>query len=268
MNFWEKITEWSLNTGIRIVIALVVLVISWYVINLVAARILKKQSGSDRLDKTVVRASVNIIKTVLKVLVVLSLVSYLGINTSGITAVLASFGVGIGLAVNGSLANLAGGIVILFTRPFKVDDYIRINDVEGRVLDIQLINTKLLTLDNSTIYMPNSMVSSATVINYTEAGKRRMELVFPVAYGDDCDKAIGILKDVCKGADCVLTEPETRVFIKNYGSSSIDICCWIWVNSADYWHVYYDIIGQVKAAYDKEGLTIPFEQLDVHVIKD
>ena len=204
----------------------------------------------------------------LKIVVVICLVGYLGIDTSGLTALVASFGVCIGLAVNGAVSNMAGGVMIILTRPFKIDDYIEAQGHSGTVVDIHLTNTKLVTPDNKVIYIPNGALANGDIVNYSEKDTRRVDFLFSIGYGDDFEKAKAIVKNICESHELVLKDPAPFVRVKEHGASSINIVTRVWTKSSDYWTVYFDLTEKVKTEFDKEGIEIPFNQLDVHVKKD
>lgn len=272
---WNKIKEtvlgWLTTTGIKILVALLVLIVAFTLINRISKQIEKrsrKQEGTKHVDKTVYRTLGYIAKIGLKILVVLSLVAYLGIDTGAITALIASLGVGVGLAVNGTLSNLAGGMLLLFTRPFKDGDYIAANGYEGYVEDIFICNTKIRTNDNKIVYLPNGKLSTSEIVNYTEKNTRRVDLTYSISYADDFEKAEQIVKDVAAANPKILQEPAPKARITAHSASSIDLFCPVWCKTEDYWDVLFDMNEQVKKAFDLNGISIPFNQMDVHVKND
>lgn len=264
-NLMNKLIEWGAQTGIKIVIALIILMITFRIITVLGRRIEKRAETNPKMDKTLTKTLVYMGKIALKIIVVITLVGFLGIDTSGLTALVASLGVCAGLAVNGALSNFAGGVLILITRPFKVDDYISVAGYEGTVKDIFIINTKILTLDNKVVYLPNGTVSSSPIVNYTAQGIRRVDLEMSIAYGNDFKKAEEILMNVLTQHEKVLQDPAPTVRMVEHGESGIKLCCRPWVDVADYWDVYFDVLEQTKEAFDEQGITIPYNQLDVHV---
>lgn len=263
----NTVLSWCLNTGIKIIIALLILIISFRIINVVSRKIEKKLNSKDKLDKTLVRVLEYIGKIGAKIIVVICLVGYLGIDTSGLTALVTSLGVCAGLAVNGALSNLAGGVLIIFTRPFKVDDYIEVegSSISGTVEDIQIVCTKLRTPDNKVIYVPNGNLSNSNIINYSEKATRRIGFTFAIAYENDFEKAKAIIMDICSSHELVLTDPAPFVRVSEHGQNSINITARVWVKSEDYWTVHFDILEAVKKSFDENGISIPYNQLDVHV---
>lgn len=260
----NTLVQWATNTGVKIIIALVLMFISFKIINTVAKQIVKRGEKKNA-DKTIFKTLAYVLKIGLKVVVIICLIGYLGIDTSGLTALVASLGVGIGLAVNGALSNLAGGVLIILTRPFKIDDYIEALGYSGTVVDIHITNTKLLTPDNKVIYLPNGTLSNAEIVNYSEKDLRRVDFMFSIGYDDDFTKAKQIITNICEAHELVLKDPQPFVRVKEHGSSSINITARAWVKNADYWTVYFDVIESVKTAFDKEGIEIPFNQLDVNI---
>jgi small conductance mechanosensitive channel len=271
---WETIGEtllsWCLNTGIKILIALVLLIVSFRIINLISRRIERGTKLTARHDKTIMKVITYIGKVGAKILVVMCLVAYLGIDTSGLTALVTSLGVCAGLAVNGALSNLAGGVIIIFTRPFKLDDYIEVegSGISGTVEDIQIVCTKLRTPDNKTIYVPNGTLSNSNIINYSEKDTRRVDFTFSIDYTNDFEKAKALILAVCNSHKLVMSDPEPFVRMSEHGQSSIDITARVWVKSDDYWTVRFDILEAVKQTFDENNISIPYNQLDVHIKKE
>ncbi len=265
----NSIASWATNTGVKIVIALVILFVSFRLITVISRKIEKKLlTGKKPIDKTLTTTFAYVIRILLKVLVVICLIGYLGIDTSGFTALIASLGVGVGLAVNGALSNLAGGVLLLITRPFKVDDYIEACGYSGTVEDIHIINTRLRTPDNKIVYIPNGTLSTSSVVNYSEKDIRRVDLTFSIGYSNDFEKAKAIILGLVTSHEKVLSDPEPFVRVSEHGASSINIVTRAWVKSADYWTVHFDLLESVKAEFDKQGIEIPYNQLDVHVKND
>lgn len=272
----KSIVSWGANTGIKIIISLLVLFISFKIINAIAKKIekagekktLENEKHLVKTDKTVMKTLAYIFKLVLKIVVAICLIGYLGIDTSGLTALIASFGVCIGLAVNGALSNLAGGVLIILTRPFRVDDYIEAQGYAGTVSDIHITNTKLITPDNKVIYIPNGPLANGNILNYSEKDTRRVDFSFSIAYGADHEKAKAILKEICDNHELVLKDPAPFIRVGEHAASSINITTRVWTKSADYWTVHFDILEKVKIEFDNNGIEIPFDQLDVHIKND
>lgn len=265
----NTVIDWATHTGIKIVIALLIWFISFRIINVVARKMEKRMlNGKHPLDKTLTRTFVYLLKLVLKVIIIVCLIGYLGIDTSGITALIASFGVCVGLAVNGALSNFAGGVLLLITRPFCVDDFIEAAGHSGTVEDIHLVNTRIRTPDNKIVYIPNGTLSTSSIINYSEKETRRVDLTFSIGYSDNFEEAKQIITDICTSHEKVLKDPAPFIRVVEHGASSINIVTRVWVFNSDYWDVHFDLLESVKKAFDEKGIEIPFNQLDVHVKND
>lgn len=270
---WESIKSWITSEAVwgsiaRVVIALILMLISFKIINAFCRKIERKGENKNA-DKTIMKTLAYILRLGLKIIITICLVGFVGIDTSGLTALIASFGVCIGLAVNGALSNLAGGILIILTRPFRVDDYIEAQGHSGTVVDIHITYTKLLTPDNKVVYIPNGPLSNGDIVNYSEKDLRRVDFTFSIGYADDYEKAKNIILDICSKHELVLTEPAAPfVRMAEHGASSINIKARVWTKNSDYWTVNFDVIEAVKKAFDENGIEIPFNQLDVHIKND
>lgn len=265
--FWDQIVTWIRTGGMKLLFAVVVLILTFALINWFAKKIgarAEKQIGEGKLDKTLYKSISYIVRVMAKVLVVVALIGYLGFDTSGFAAILTSLGVGIGLAVNGTLSNFAGGILLLITRPFTDDDFIEACGFSGTVEDILICNTKIRTPDNKVVYLPNGKLSTSEIVNYSKKPTRRVDLTFSVAYEDDFEKAKEIILSVCRENPKVLTDPAPTARVSEHGESSINISAKAWCRNEDYWDTRFDLLEGVKSAFDKEGIHIPYPQLDVH----
>ena len=263
----NSVVNWATTVGVKILIALVVLFISFKVINVVGRKI-EKTAEKKNADKTIMRTIAYIFKIGMKVIVTICLVGYVGIDTSALTALVASLGVCVGLAVNGALSNLAGGVLIILTRPFRIDDYIEAQGYSGTVEDIHITNTRLRTPDNKIVYIPNGALSSGSVVNYSLQSTRRVDEVFSISYAADFNKAKAILAELYENHPLVLKDPAIFIRMSEHAASSINITVRVWVNSADYWTVKFDMLEAVKERFDAEGIEIPFNQMDVHIKND
>ena len=263
----NNIINWSLTAGVRIIIGLLLLFISFKFVNAVARKI-NKTGEKGKLDKTLARTFAYVFGISMKCLVVICFIGFIGIDTSGLAALVVSLGACVGLALNGALSNLAGGILIIITRPFRVDDFIEVQGYSGTVEDIHITTTKIRTGDNKIVYIPNGPLSSGTIVNYSVKDTRRVDFTFSIGYKDDFDKAKLIVMDICKSHRLVLDNPAPMVRVSSHGESSIKLVTRVWVKTEDYWTVNFDILEAVKSAFDKEGIEIPFNQLDVHVKND
>ena len=259
-----KILEWATNVGLRIVIAVVLLILSFKLINWISKKIIKN-AEEKHADKTVTKTLVHVGAIAAKCIVVVCLIGFLGIDTSALTALIASFGVCIGLAVNGALSNIAGGVLILVTRPFKVDDFIEAQGTSGTVTDINMTATRVVTPDNKVVYIPNGPLANGNIVNYSEKDTRRVDITFAIAAGSDADKAIEIVKNVLSSHSLVLSDPAPFVRLNENGDSCMRITSRAWTKSGDYWTVYFDILQSVKDEFGKNGISAPHNQIDVHI---
>ncbi len=261
----QTLGNWAATTGIKIVIAVLVLIIGFKVINAIFKRLETKILAAGKIDHTLAKTLVYIGKAGLKILLAVCMVGYLGIETSSISALIASLGVSVGLAINGAVSNFAGGMLLLVTRPFKIGDYISAQGVEGIVEEIRIINTKLVTLDNKVVYLPNGALSSGNIVNYSEKELRRVDLDFSVA-GNDPELVKKTILDVCAANDLVLTDPAPFARVTDFGAGNgTKVTVRAWTKSATYWDVYLGLLEQTKVAFDAAGIVIPYNQLDVHM---
>ena len=261
----NTLMHWAMNTGLRIIAGLLLLFITFRLINRIARRIERKAHERGQ-DKTMVTTLSYIGRLVMKCVVAVCLVSFVGIDTSGLTALITSIGVCFGLAVNGALSNFAGGVMLLITRPFRIDDYIEAQGYAGTVEEIHITNTRIRTPDNKVVYVPNGALSTGSVVNYSEKPTRRVDFTFSISYDADFERARALIRSVCEAHELVHKDPAPMIRMSEHAASSINITTRVWVASGDYWTVRFDILEAVKRAFDENGITIPFNQLDVHVI--
>lgn len=261
---WQKIVDWAMNVGIKIIIALVIMFISFKIINFLTKR-LYKHFQKKQVDETIARVSYNLLKLTLKILVLICLVGYVGIETASISAVIASLGVGISLAVQGTLSNFAGGVIIVLMRPFKLGDYITTNGESGTVEDIKLFYTNIVTPDNRLVMIPNGQLANNVIVNTSAKEDRRCDVMMSIAYNTDTELAKKLIKEVCEANELIFDTPSPFVEIQEFGDSAINLTVRVWCKSKDYWTVNYYLLNEIKKAFDLNGIEIPFNQLDVTV---
>ena len=191
----------------------------------------------------------------------------LGVEMTSFIAILAAVGLAIGMALSGTLQNFAGGVIILLIKPFKVGHYISAQGHSGTVNEIQIFNTILKTPDNVTIIIPNGGLSTSSMTNYSVEAQRRVDFLFGIGYGDDVDKAKKVLKKLIDEDDRILQEPAPFIAVNELGDSSVNLVVRVWAEAANYWGIFFDMHEKVYKTFDKEGLNIPFPQMDVHVQK-
>ncbi|MBQ2987567.1 MAG: mechanosensitive ion channel [Clostridia bacterium] len=263
----NALVSWATNVGIKLLIALAVMAVAFRIINLIGRRI-EKSAEKHRADKTIMRTAAYIFRVAMKLAVAVCLVSYVGIDTGGFAALIASLGVCVGLAVNGALSNLAGGVLIILTRPFRIDDMIEAQGYSGIVEDIHITHTVLRTLDNKTVYIPNGPLSSGTVVNCSRKDIRRVDEVFHISHDADYRKAKEILTEIVEAHPLALKEPAPFVRLGEPAGMRLSITVRVWVRTEDYWTVKADLPEAVKERFDAAGIAVPFEQMDVHIRND
>ena len=201
----------------------------------------------------------------IKIILILMVMNYVGIETTGLAAVIGAAGIGIGLAVQGSLSNLAGGVVILFIRPFNVGDYIDAAGLSGTVEKIGMFYTTLLSIDNKVELIPNGTLANGNIVNYTSKPERRVDLTFSVAYEEDVYKVKNILTNIVNNNELIMKNPEPFVGLSEHGESSINFVVRAWCKTEDYWDIYFDLLEKVKVKFDEENVVIPYPQMDVRI---
>ena len=266
-DFLATALDFAISAGIKVIIAIALLIASFKLVNYLARRI-ERTGEEGKLDKTLARAVAYAFRLAFKALIAICLIGFVGIDTGGFTALIVSLGAGIGLALNGALSNLAGGIIIVLTRPIRVDDFIETQGYSGTVEDIHITNTKLRTPDNKVVYIPNGPLSSGTIVNYSVKDTRRVDFTFQIGYSDDFERAKQVITDICTAHPLVLLEPSPTVRVSSHGESGVELTARVWVKSENYWEVKFDILELVKTAFDKRGIEIPYRQLDIHLKKD
>lgn len=250
--------------GPNILGALVILVLGWWIAKLLTGgvrRALRRAS----VDETLVRFMGSVLYAAIMVLVGIAAVGRLGVNTTSFAAVVAAAGLAIGLAFQGSLSNLAAGVLLILFRPFRAGDYVEAGGVAGTVQEVQIFATILHTPDNRRIIVGNADITSAPITNYSANDTRRVDMVFGVAYEDDVQRAKQIVGDILLADERVLREPEPMVVLLQLADSSVNLAVRPWCAKDDYWSLYFDLNERVKAAFEGAGITIPFPQRDVHL---
>ena len=260
----EKAISLVMTYTPKLLLAILTLVVGlWLVnrfVNLLDHRLGKK-------DPTLNKFLCGLISAVLKVMLLISVASMIGIETTSFIAVVGAAGLAIGLALQGSLANFAGGVLILIFKPFKVGDTIEAEGHLGSVAEIQILYTVINTFDNKRVVIPNGSLSNATLINVSVYDKRRCDMTFGIGYDDDIDKAKKVLQRLFEEDERSLTDPAPRICVGGLGDNSVDLMFRPWVATDDLWPYYWDMQEKVKKAFDEEGISIPYPQRDVHLYK-
>ncbi len=265
----DRLIDWGIDAGKNIIGAILIFIIGRFIIkqiNRLVSKILRKR----KLEVSVETFLKSLLSILLNLVLAFAIISKLGIETTSIAALLASAGVAVGMALSGNLSNFAGGLIILVFKPFKVGDYIDTEtaDVSGTVKEIQIFHTVLATLDNKIIYVPNGVLSSSAITNYSKQNMRRAEWIIGIEYGEDVDKVKGVLEELIEADTRILKDPAPLVALKALSASSVDIVVRAWAKSEDYWSVYFDMNKKIYDTFNRKGIGFPFPQLTVHQAKD
>lgn len=263
----DHLSELLATHGLKIAVSLLVLWIGWKLIG-VAVRLLDKGLEKSQTETTLRNFLCSLIGALLKVMLLISVVSMVGIQTTSFVAVLGAAGLAVGLALQGSLSNFAGGVLILLFKPFKAGDFIEAQGIAGVVMDIQIFTTRMVTGDNKMIFVPNGPLANGNIINYSAQSERRVDLVFGISYGDSIDKARDTINRVIAMDERIIRDQESReplVVISALADSSVNFTVRVWTSTADYWAVFFAMQENVKKAFDADGISIPFPQRDVHL---
>ncbi|MBN2635155.1 MAG: mechanosensitive ion channel [Prolixibacteraceae bacterium] len=262
----ERIYDLIMIYGPKLIGAIITLIIGLWVINILQ-RVVRKGFEKRNVDISLRGFLNSMIGILLKIMLFISVVGMLGVEMTSFIAILGAAGLAVGLALSGTLQNFAGGVMILIFKPFKVGDYIDAQGHSGSVNEIQIFNTILKTPDNKTIIIPNGGLSTGSMVNYSAEPQRRVDFVFGIAYGDDMDKARSVLQKLIDDDERILKEPAPFIAVSELADSSVNIVVRVWADAANYWGIYFDMHEKVYKTFDKEGLNIPFPQMDVHLQK-
>ena len=259
----EKITDIAITFGPKIISSLIVLFVGNWLIKKIII-LLKKLFKKNSLDESLQKFLLSLIAWSLKLFLIITVLGQLGVATSSFVAIIGAAGLAIGLALQGSLANFAGGALIMLFKPFKVGDLIEAQGVVGVVKEIQIFTTILTTPENKTVIVPNGALSNDKIVNFTEQGRLRVDLSVGISYDADIKKAKDVLMDVMKKHSLVLNDPEPSVFVTELADSFVNLAVRPWAKAEDYWTVYGDILEQSKNALDEAGIEIPYPQIVLH----
>ncbi len=261
---WDKFSVYAVDYGLRIIYALLILVIGKWVARLIT-KLVEKALVKAEVDPSLASFTKSLAYIGLMVFIVIAALNKLGIETTSFIAIIGAAGLAVGLALQGSLANFAAGVMLIIFKPFKVGDFIEAAGKLGTVIEIQIFNTIIDHPDNRRMIIPNSKITGDIVTNFSDLQKRRIDLVFGISYGDDMKKAKAALEKVCADDPRILKDPKPTVAVFELGESSVNLVCRPYVKPADYWAVYFDTVESGKSALEQSGCTIPFPQRDVHM---
>lgn len=259
----KKLISLGVDAGKSILLAIAIYIAGRFIINLIN-RLVRQMLERKNVDPTIQSFLKSFVSILLNVLLIITVISALGVNTTSFAALLASVGVAAGMALSGNLQNLAGGLIILLFKPFKVDDMIEAQGVMGKVKEIQIIHTILLTPDNKEIYLPNGALSSGSITNYNKMETRRVDFAVSVEYGTEVGKVIDTLKNIADSDDRILKDPEPFCALSALADSSVNFAFRVWVNGADYWAVYFDLNKKIYEEFNRQDIKFPFPQLQIH----
>lgn len=267
---WEemlnKLLGWAVDFAVKLLAAALVMIIGRLLIKWIMKRIGKSRFAKKN-DATVVRVMNNFISAGLHVILIVSVIGILGVPMASVIAIVASAGVAIGLALQGALSNLAGGIMIMILRPLHIGDFVEVAGTTGTVKDVGIFYTVIHTGDNKAVTIPNGSIMASSVINYSTNATRRVDLVFNVAYGTDVERVKAILLEEADKHELVMKDPAPFARLTKQSESSLDFTLRVWTESANYWQVNFDLLETLNNRFVAEGIEIPFNQLDVHITK-
>ena len=262
--FFESDKLWDLAA---VMIKLAVMVLAGLIVLKITLKITRKALDRSSLDVVLYTFIINAIKTVAVIILITMCLGLLGVQLSTIIAVIGAAGAAIALALKDSLANIAGGVMIIVTKPFNRDDYIDIGNVSGKVKDIDLFITTLMTYDNKTITVPNGLVNTSILINHSKEDIRRVDCKFNIGYSSDIVLAKQLMKDICDRSDMVLEDPEPVIGVSDHGESAVIMDLLAWCHTDDYWTLKYFLEEEVKHVFDENNIAIPYPQMDIHIEK-
>jgi len=266
--YLDKLAETAYNIALKILLAVAIYIVGRWIIRKlkrICIRIFEKKE----IDPSLKTFLISLINISLTIVLIITIISILGIETSSFVALFASAGVAIGMALSGTLQNFAGGVMVLLFKPYRVGDVIEAQGYSGTVKEILIFNTILNTFDNKAIIIPNGSLATGIINNFSKESIRRIEWTFGIAYGDDYQKARAVVLELLQQDNRIKKEPaEPFIALSNLGPNSVDIVVRVWVDSPDYWPVYYQLNESVYTAFEKAGLNIPFPQMDIHIKKE
>jgi small conductance mechanosensitive channel len=252
--------------GLNIVFAILIFIVGKYLVGVIS-RLVKTLMGKAHMDAILVNFIGSIIKSILLLFVVIASLDQLGVNTTSLIALIGAAGLAIGLALQGSLQNLASGVMLIVFRPFRDGDFVEAGGTMGVVEEIGIFTTKMRTGDNKEVIVPNGQMFGGIITNYSARDTRRVDMVFGIGYGDDIRKAKEVITGIIEADERILKDPAPLVAVGELADSSVNFNVRPWVKSSDYWSVYFDLNEKIKGAFDENGISIPFPQMDVNLQK-
>jgi small conductance mechanosensitive channel len=263
----DKGVDLGVDLGIKVATAVGIFLVGKFAVRLVVSAIAKVMQ-KQQVDKTLETFICNLVRTALMIVVVIAAIGAVGIQTTSFIAIFGAAGLAVGLALQGSLSNFASGVLIVLFRPYRVGDWIEAAGISGSVEQVQILTTILKTGDNKQIIVPNSQIMDSIITNYSANDTRRVDMVVGVSYGDDLDQVRKTLKDILAVEDRILPEPAPTIAVSALADSSVNFVVRPWVKTSDYWGVMFDLTEAIKKRFDKEGISFPFPQQDVHLYNE
>ena len=248
--------------------AAAIIIVAGVVVSKLIGKLAIKGMRAKGVDPSVHSFIKTIIVFIVNLIFILSALSTLNVDVNSFVTALGAAGITAGLGLQASISQFASGIQILFNHPFKSGDFIDIGSVSGKVQEIKMMYTVLITMDNKRVIIPNSTITSSNIINYNAENKRRLDLIYSISYNDDIAKAKSVILDVIKNNEYILPDPAPVVAVKEHAASSVNLACLVWCSGEHYWDVLYSMQENVKLAFDKNGISIPYGQVDVHIVKE
>ena len=263
----DKLIDIIQNYGLPIVWAILIFIVGRIASRIISNSVAKIMVKSN-VDETLVKFAKNMIYIALMIFVILAALGKLGIETTSFAAIIAAAGLAIGLSLQGTLGNFAAGVMLILFRPFKVGDFVEAGGVAGIIEEIQIFSTKMRSGDNKEVTVPNGQIIGSTITNYSAKETRRVDMVIGVGYNDDLKKVRSVLEDILNKDERILDDPAPTIGVAELADSSVNFVVRPWVKSADYWGVMFDTLETVKLRFDEEGISIPYPQQDIHVVKE
>jgi small conductance mechanosensitive channel len=264
---WEKAQTVGMDFGIKLVVAILIFYFGRVIARLIT-RGLRNLMQAQKVDKILETFVCNLAYWTMMIFVIIATISQIGIQTTSLIAIMGAAGLAVGLALQGSLANFAAGVLIVLFRPYRVGDWVEAAGISGSVEQVQILTTMLKTGDNKIIIVPNGQIMSSIITNYSANNTRRVDLTIGVSYDDDLDKVRSTIKSLIDADARIMKEPECLIAVAELADSSVNFTVRPWVNTADYWAVKFELTEAIKKRFDQDGISFPFPQQDVHLYKN
>jgi len=266
INIDRLIETYLIPWGINIGLAITIFIVGRIVISIING-VVKKLLLKAKIDQILVNFISAIVRGLLFLFVIIAALSQLGINTTSLIALIGAAGLAVALSLKDSMQNFAAGVMLLVFRPFSVGDFVEAGGTSGSVKEINIFSSTFLTPDNKQVIIPNGAIYSGVITNYSATGTRRIDMVFGIGYEDDIETAKGIIEDALKSESRILNTPEYVIAVGELADSSVNFYVRPWVDTSNYWPVYFDLTEKIKLEFDKNGISIPYPQMDVHMDK-